>query len=236
MCDYDHTSKTSILSHAQQLLGKSLRDLHNEAVVLNEGRGRMGQCVEQFHFHYNPNSDPTPDFPQAGVELKCTPLKELQDGSMVPKERLVLNIIDYIKEAKATFETSSFWKKNQWLLLMFYLHECGVPVVDLVFKIIRLWNFPEEDLKIIRDDWEKLHWKMANGHAHEISEGDTLYLGACPKGSKAGKEMRTQIDETAPLAQQRAYSLKPKYMSTIVLDSLMHLEMCDHLFLSKKKI
>lgn len=119
MCDYDHTSKTSILSHAQQLLGKSLRDLHNEAVVLNEGRGRMGQCVEQFHFHYNPNSDPTPDFPQAGVELKCTPLKELQDGSMVPKERLVLNIIDYIKEAKATFETSSFWKKNQWLLLMF---------------------------------------------------------------------------------------------------------------------
>lgn len=108
MCDYDHTSKTSILAHAQQLLGKSLRDLHNEAVVLNEGRGRMGQCVEQFHFHYNPNSDPTPDFPQAGVELKCTPLKELQDGSMVPKERLVLNIIDYIKEAKATFETSSF--------------------------------------------------------------------------------------------------------------------------------
>ena len=196
----------------------------------------MGQCVEQFHFHYNPNGDPTPDFPQAGVELKCTPLKELQDGSMVPKERLVLNIIDYIKEAKATFETSSFWKKNQWLLLMFYLHECGVPVVDLVFKIIRLWNFPEEDLKIIRDDWEKLHWKMANGHAHEISEGDTLYLGACPKGSKAGKEMRTQIDETAPLAQQRAYSLKPKYMSTIVLDSLMHPEMCDHLFLSKKKI
>ena len=112
MCDYDHTSKTSILSHAQQLLGKSLRDLHNEAVVLNEGRGRMGQCVEQFHFHYNPNSDPTPDFPQAGVELKCTPLKELQDGSMVPKERLVLNIIDYIKEAKATFETSSFKRQK----------------------------------------------------------------------------------------------------------------------------
>ncbi|MCQ2291036.1 MAG: hypothetical protein MJZ63_07185 [Muribaculaceae bacterium] len=235
MLNYDPSSKSSILSHARLLLGKSLKDLYNEAIVLNGGRGRMGQCVEQFHFQYSPNSEAAPDFPEAGVELKCTPLKTLSDGSMVPKERLVLNIIDYIKEGKATFETSSFWKKNQWILLMFYLHENGVPVIDLIFKIIRLWNFPEVDLKIIRDDWEKLHWKMTHGLAHEISEGDTLYLGACTKGSKAGAEMRKQLDENAPLAQQRAYSIKPKYMSTIILDSLLHPEMHDGLYLSKKQ-
>ena len=118
---------------------------------------------------------------------------------------------------------------------MFYLHEKGIPVIELIFKIIRLWNFPEIDLKIIRDDWEKLHWKMTHGLAHEISEGDTLYLGACTKGSKAGAEMRKQLVEGAPLAQQRAYSIKPKYLKTIIVDSIMHPEMCNNVFLSKKQ-
>lgn len=230
---YDHTSKESILAYAQTLLGKSLHSLYPEAETLNGGRGRMGQSVEKFHFRYEPNSKAEPDFPEAGVELKCTPLKINADGSMVSKERLVLNIIDYVAEAQATFQTSSFWHKNNLLLLMFYLHEQGVDVLDLIFKIIRLWNFPEVDKKIIRDDWEKLHWKMANGLAHEISEGDTLYLGACPKGSKAGAELREQYISGAPKAQQRAYSIKSKYLNTIILESLSHPEMFDGVFLSK---
>ena len=235
MLPYNPSSKSSILSHAQLLLGKSLKDLYVDAKIPNSGRGSMGICVEKYHFKYEPNSEAAPDFPDAGVELKCTPLKLVADGSMVPKERLVLNIIDYIKEGKASFENSSFFKKNKLILLMFYLHEKGIPVIEMIFKIIRLWNFPEIDLKIIRDDWEKLHWKMTHGLAQEISEGDTLYLGACTKGSKAGAEMRKQLVEGAPLAQQRAYSIKPKYLKTIILDSIMHPEMCNNVFLSKKQ-
>lgn len=236
---YNPSSKESILAHAQKLLGKSLRNLHEDAVRYSPGKGGMGQSVEKFHFNYEPNSTAEPDFADAGLELKCTPLKLLQDGSLVSKERLVLNIIDYVKEAQSKFSTSSFWHKNSHLLLMFYLHENGIDVVDLIFKIVRLWDFPEVDLKIIRDDWNKLHWKMAHGLAHEISEGDTLYLGACPKGSRAGAEMRKQFVDDAPLAQQRAYSIKPKYLNTIIFESLMHPEMCDNVFLSetqKKKI
>lgn len=236
---YDHTSKDSILEYGRLLLGKTLRELHPEAEEYSTGKGRMGQSVEKYHFGYTPNSDAEPDFVEAGVELKCTPLKINVDGSMVSKERLVLNIIDYVAEAKTTFYNSSFWHKNQLILLMFYLHESGVNVIDLLFKIVRLWNFPDIDRKIIQDDWNKLHWKMAHGLAHEISEGDTLYLGACPKGSKAGAEMRLQFVEGAPRAQQRAYTIKQKYLNTIILESLMHPEMYDNVFISdaqKRKI
>lgn len=229
---YDPASKESILNYAQKLLGKSLRDLYPDAEEYSTGKGRMGQTVEKLHFKYKPNSDANPDFDQAGLELKCTPLKENTDGSMVSKERLVLNIIDYVSEGKATFETSSFWHKNQWLLLMFYMHKNGVNVIDLIFKIIRNWNYPDIDRKIIQDDWNKLHWKMTHGLAHEISEGDTLYLGACPKGSKSGAEMRAQLLPNAPKAQQRAYSIKSKYLNTIILDSLLHADMCDNVYLS----
>lgn len=225
--EYDIASQESILNHARRLLGTTLRGLHGAAVQRNGGKGGMGQSVESIHFGYAPNNVAKPDFEEAGVELKCTPLKVLQDGSMVSKERLVLNIIDYVEESRQTFHTSSFWKKNKVLLLMFYLHQKGVDVVDLLFKIVRLWNFPETDLKIIRDDWEKIHWKIRNGLAHEISEGDTLYLGACTKGSRAGAEMRRQAVDGAPMAQQRAYSIKSKYLNAIVLDSLAHPEMCD---------
>lgn len=230
---YDPSSKESILAYAQKLIGKSLSNLHSEAVNYSNGKGGLGQSVEKYHFNYEPNSEAEPDFSEAGLELKCTPLKKLLDGSFVSKERLVLNIIDFVKEAQKTFDTSSFWHKNSHLLLMFYLHENGIDVVNFTFKIIRLWDFPDVDLKIIRDDWNKLHWKMANGLAHEISEGDTLYLGACPKGSRAGVEMRKQFIEGAPPAQQRAYSFKSKYLNTIVLDSLSHPEMCDEVFLSE---
>lgn len=230
---YNPSSKDSILAYAQTLLGKTLRNLHTAAVNYSTGKGSIGQSVEKFHFNYEPNSEAEPDFLEAGLELKCTPLKELLDGSLVSKERLVLNIIDFVKEAQNTFDTSSFWHKNSHLLLMFYLHENGVDVIDLTFKIIRLWDFPDVDLKIIRDDWNKLHEKMAKGLAHEISEGDTLYLGACPKGSRAGAEMREQFVKGAPDAQQRAYSFKSKYLNTIILDSLSHQEMCDNVFLSE---
>ena len=235
---YDKTSRDSILEYAQKLLGKSLWSLHAEARQVQAGKGGLGNAVEKYHFQYEPNSKSEPDFKEAGVELKCTPLKRVSDGSMLSKERLVLNVIDYIEEASKTFATSSFWKKNSLLLLMFYLHEEGKVPFDLIFKIIRLWNFPETDLKIIRDDWTIIHNKIIAGKAHELSEGDTLYLAACTKGSRAGAEMRRQPNSTN-LAPQRAYSIKSKYVNTIILDSLAHSEMCNDVFISdaqKRKI
>lgn len=153
---------------------------------------------------------------------------------MVSKERLVLNMIDYVEEAKKTFYESSFWKKNKLLLLMFYLHEEFKFPFDVLFKIIRLWSFPETDLKIIKDDWTVIHNKILAGKAHEISEGDTFYLAACTKGSKAGAEMRLQPNSTER-APQRAFSIKSKYINSIILDSLKHPEMCADVYISNKQ-
>ena len=68
---------------------------------------------------------------------------------------------------------------------MFYLHKYGVSPVDMIFKQIRTWRFPKEDLKIITEDWNKNQSKILDGQAHKQTEGDTFYLAACMKGSKA---------------------------------------------------
>ena len=38
-------------------------------------------------------------------------------------------------------------------------------------------EFSDTDLEIIKKDWELIKQKIANGKAHELSEGDTFYLG-----------------------------------------------------------
>ena len=231
---YDKASSTGILTHARLLLGKSIHDLYPTAVPLNTGKGGLGQCVEVYHFGYDINRKSEADFAEAGIELKCTPLKTIKDGSMVSKERLVLNIINYLEEYDKTFDTSSFMHKNALLLLMFYLHIAGVNSLDLIFKIVRLWRIPEEDLKIFMDDWNVIHEKIVRGLAHELSEGDTLYLAACIKGSKGGANKKPQ-KTGGPLADQRAYSIKSAYLNQIIVDSLSHPEMFDGVAMTAKQ-
>ena len=231
---YDPTSAESIVKYGELLLNHSLRELHPEARIF-KGKGGLGNSIEYFHYDYEPNSEAEPDFSEAGLELKCTPLRLLKDKSMAAKERLVLNIINYVEEADRDFETSSFWHKNKFLLLMFYLHETGVDPVDMLFKLIRTWQFPEEDLKIIKDDWNKIHSMILSGHAEDLTEGVTFYLAACMKGSKSGVEMRVQPFSDV-LAQQRAYSLKSGYMNKVIFVSYLDPNLRHQLALTPARI
>jgi len=212
---YDLKDPISIKAYAKHLENKTLRQLFGDDLQNKySGKGKLGQLLEELYFNYKPNSNSEPDFLEAGLELKTTPLKKISKG-LVSKERLVFNIINFEEEYKMSFESSSFWKKNKLLLLIFYLHEKEKLDIDYVFKIVRLWRFPLTDLKIIIDDWKTIVTKIKAGKAHEISEGDTLYLGACTKGSTAAKSKRKQPFSEI-LASQRAFSLKSKYLNFII--------------------
>lgn len=214
---YDATSQSSIMAHALTILGKSLRELYPEAVA-GGGKGNFGNSMEFYHFGYENNNNPEPDFNIIGYDLKCTPLDPKTEG-YVAGERLVLTMIDFIEEAKVNHYTEShFWKKAK-LLLIFYLRIKNEPYLDYIVQMIRWWNIPETDLKIIIDDWNIIHNKIKNGLAHELSESDTLYLGACTKSSDSSvtrKQFGTNI-----LAKPRAYCLKKQYMYWLVVDSFL---------------
>lgn len=217
MRKYNVTSAESIIEFSKLLKDKTLREAcSNEIEAHNyKGKGNFGQILEKFYFGYEPNSDTDPDFLEAGLELKSSPLKLLKNGEYRSKERLVLNIINYLEVHKETFEESSFWKKNAHLLLVLYLWEADTDILDYVIKLVDDWSYPNEDLRIIKHDWETINQKIKDGKAHEISEGDTFYLGACTKGSTALKSLREQPFNTEK-AKQRAYSLKQGYVNHII--------------------
>ncbi|PQA92811.1 DNA mismatch repair protein MutH [Chryseobacterium piscicola] len=213
---YNPSDKNSVIEYAKKLKGKSLRQICNPNILEHSysGKGNFGQVLEKFYFGYEPNSTAEADFAQIGMELKSSPLKQLKNNEYRSKERLVLNIINYLNVVNQNFENSDFIKKNASILLIFYLHQAGYDILDLIIKLVDEWSFPSTDLEIIKKDWETITKKIADGKAHELSEGDTFYLGACTKGANA-LSVRKQPFSEIP-AKQRAYSFKQGYVNHII--------------------
>lgn len=213
----DTSSPQSIFDYSRHLIGHSLRSLLGDRAIENKrkGKGGLGQMVEELFFKYDVNSNREADFAEAHVELKCTPvIKSKSDNSYRIKERLVCTMIDYFEIVDTSFEDSHLISKCQLMLLLFYLHVSGHAIYDYEFLFRVLWQLPEKDLLLIKRDYETIADKVRRGEAHLLSEGDTLYLGACRKGQKGDSPQSQPNSEIK--ANKRAFSLKPAYMRYIL--------------------
>ena len=214
------TSPRLIVEHAYRLYGRSIKDsvdtfTGSTSNIGTNSKAAFGTTLEAVYFGIRPGNSPLPDFPTAQLELKSTPLK-WQREDLVAKERLVLNKIDFVTEATATFTTSSFFKKCRRILIVAYIHDSERDAVDLEIASIVLFVLdllPDEDRKLILEDWEIIHNKIAQGKAHEISEGDTRLLAACTK-SALGIDRTKQLN--GPPAKPRAYSFKQSYLNVLL--------------------
>ena len=63
--------------------------------------------------------------------------------------------------------------------------------------------------------------KIAAGKAHELSESDTMYLGACTKGATAEKSTVPQYYNPDVKARKRAFCFKNSYMTTVLNDYIV---------------
>ncbi len=226
---YIRSSKESIAQYALNLKEKTFKDvLLNDPNITDADRavlfeyynnprskGSLGQLIEKHFFFYDINSKSEADFNEAGVELKVTPYTVKSNGDLRAKERLVLTIINYMKDyEEEDFLKSHVYEKCALMLLVYYLYEPNKERLDYLINYIKLFQFPEEDLEIIKNDYKIIIDKIKSGKAAEISEGDTNYLGACTKGANANS-LREQPFSNEK-AMQRAFCLKNSYMSYIL--------------------
>ena len=230
--EYDETNPISIEIYAKNLIGKTFADVCKQdditkAMVARETtnyevkhenkkrKGGLGELIEERFFHYQANNDARPDFDKVGVELKVTPYKKNKNGTLAAKERLILTMIDYFSVVNEVFEESHMWQKARLILLVYYLYQQEIKNrLDYRIGYVKLFAPPEQDIKIIAHDFEVIVEKIKNGKAHELSEGDTLYLGAAPKAATS-KDRRKQpfSDE---LAKPRAFAFKNSYMTYVL--------------------
>lgn len=123
-------------------------------------------------------------------------------------------MIDYFELVNTQFEDSHLIAKCKLMLLLFYLHVKETPIYDYKFLFRILWQLPQKDLLLIKKDYCTIAEKVRRGEAHLLSEGDTLYLGACRKGQKGDSPQKQPYSEIR--ANKRAFSLKPAYMRYIL--------------------
>lgn len=235
LIEYDKRNPSSIEKYAQRLIGKSFREVIEDdktgslmmvredaeaygSFDVNEtkrNKGNLGQIIEERFFHYECNSDSRPDFAEAGVELKVTPYKETGKGKFSAKERLILTMIDYFQVVNETFETSHMWNKSRLILLVYYLYKKEIQYnLDYRIHYARLFTPPEQDVMIIRHDFNIIVEKIRNGKAHELSESDTLYLGAATKASTSNDRRKQPFSTES--AKPRAFAFKSSYMTYVL--------------------
>ena len=130
---YNIKDAKSIFEYSKGLLSKTLRDFIWEGYEPKKGKGGLGQMVENIFFYMETNSNPASDFSEAGIELKCTPLKKSKSDEYLIKERLVCNMINYCEVVNQDFENSHFYLKCQLMLILFYLHKANTSNIDLQF-------------------------------------------------------------------------------------------------------
>lgn len=240
--DYDDRNPRSILEYAKKLENKTFKDILDEyekspikryvnpfemgSQLMMEGsaeynvnknaKGELGNFLEKFYFGYKPNSKQSADFPKAGIELKQTCIDLKKNGEYTAGERLSITNISYECPIETDFYKSHLWEKMSCILLIHYLRDKSKERLDYQIKYVNLFTPPAEDMKIIISDFNKINSKIMQGRAHELSESDTLYLGACTKGSTALKSTQPQFYGEHIPAKKRNFCFKRSYMNYIL--------------------
>lgn len=242
--DYDDSNLQSVVDYSQILLNKKFKqviekfqstpyktyaDFQSKTVsdfkdkeISIKSKGQYGNYIEKYFYGYQPNNDSVADFEKIGVELKVTPFKVNKNGTISAKERLVLTILNYMEENLNDFYSTHLWQKCSKILLLFYNGLLdGQTMADYVIKKVFLFEWFEEDMEVILDDYKRITEKIKSGKAHELSESDGNYLSTCTKGAGKGRDFREQPFSDEP-AKQRAWELKSSYMTYLINNKIFN--------------
>lgn len=204
-----------LLEYTKQIKGKSFKefDVNNVLTSNSKDKGNLGKVIETGFYKYPNNNKAEADFANLGVELKVSGYIRNKNGTISAKERLVLGKIDYNNIVNEEFNFSHLLFKSKKILIIWYEYDKEKEYKDFIITDFQLYDMTGDSI-VIKNDFELIKQKVIEGKAHLLSEGDTSYLGACTKGA-TGKDRTTQ-PFSSELARPRAYSLKNSYMTGIL--------------------
>ena len=214
-------TEEELLKYTSNIVGKTFKEIDSEHLLehttLTRQKGLLGHVVETGFYKYPINSDSRADFEELDIELKVTGYVKNKNGTLRAKERLVLSKIDYNKIINETYENSHVLGKCRKMLIIWYEYDSTKEVQDFMITDFQLYDMAKDE-EIFKNDFEIIKGKVLAGKAHELSEGDTSYLGACTKARTS--EDRTTQPFSDILSKPRAYSLKNAYMTGILRENI----------------
>lgn len=223
---YDATDIDSIFSYAQEIEGKTLLDILQEAGLTEEDiawvrskesdKGLPGKIIEASYFGYELNSRQGADFEIVGAELKTTAADYDNSTSRYKSgETISVTQIDFRGKVETDFCESHLFHKLRMMIVIFY-HRDKTLKSKLMYKVFfaSLFHPSEEDLAIIKSDYREIIEKISSGQAHTLSRSDGTYLSTAPKARRSTNLITPYYGGEKIV--KRSYTLRKEYVNVIL--------------------
>lgn len=238
-----NATREEISDAADALLGKTAREIsgnidHRAEPDRDKSKQALSQLIETDYFGIPQNTRSEPDFTDAGIELKVTPLIPTGNGTLLrPKERLKIGSLNYSDayEADHWTEVDLLRHKLDDVLIIWYVFQEGVPRSEYRVVWWTFWSPSDEQSRRMQRDFKRTRKVIAEGHelATELCE----FLGTFsdnrggfnkenPRQSKQGSI--TNSHPTREVAQIRGWCIKSRSMKEVLEDATNQKRMSRH--------
>lgn len=151
-----------------------------------------------------------------GVELKSTPADmDRKSGRYQSGETISITQIDFRNSVEKDFVKSHLYEKLRRLIVIFYYRDKNLQSrLDYKVFYASLFKPTEEDLEIIKGDYQQIINKIENGLADKLSRADGTYLSTAPKG-KNKKNLIIPFYGGTPIVK-RCFTFRKEYVNVIL--------------------
>lgn len=147
---------------------------------LKRHKGWLGQLIEQY-LGASAASHAEPDFVELGIELKTLPL----DAKGHPKESTYVCTVPLDNTSGTCWETSWLRQKLSKVLWVPIEADPNIPLGERTIGNAILWQADENQIRILRQDWEELMDMVCLGQLDKITAHHGQYLQIRPKAANA---------------------------------------------------
>lgn len=212
-------TEAALLERARQLAGLTLASLaqgNGNAVPadLRMAKGWIGQQLEK-HLGATSGSQPEPDFPHLGIELKTLPV----DHRGQPKESTYVCTVPMHTNLEHCWEVSWVRRKLQRVLWIPIQADKALAIGERRIGNPLLWSPSAEQAQVLKQDWEELTELIGFGRFDQVSARQGQYLQIRPKAANSRALCQTH-DEQGLITQTlpRGFYLRTRLTARILKD------------------
>jgi len=211
-------TESELLERARAIAGQSLRELTGacggSAVPedLRRHKGWVGELLERA-LGASAGSQPKPDFPDLGIELKTVPVR----GDGYPLESTHVCTVPLSGTAGLRWTESLVRRKLARVLWIPIQGDTDVPLESRRIGMPLLWSPTPPQERQLEQDWEELMHYIGLGDLDQISASHGNYLQIRPKAAD-GAAMTETVgpDGVMTAALPRGFYLRASFTAEII--------------------
>ncbi|MCM3723973.1 MutH/Sau3AI family endonuclease [Solibacillus isronensis] len=198
-----------------------IKNVFNRTITHPKITGIAGDVVEQSILGYQADSDKNPDLLVDGIptELKTTGIRNpKKQGEFIyeAKEPMSITAVSPDKITSEEFDTSSFWRKLEHMLLVYYHYDSPVTVkaadyANFFIKGYHFHEFSDEEREILKNDW-----LIVRDFIHHLQETYENPKAEYPRLSSELRKQLMLIDTAPKWPNAPRFRLKRAAVSTLV--------------------